>query len=177
MNSLKIDPVAALRECCGDPECEDRNTARMFADCACVTPLIRGALTELEELRKWKEWAEPQITDLNRGLPVVETPTLHGRDIGTDPGIPVHATLRDSSSDDGYPTIDIECRYADGQKYASVSIDGECQQLAALLLKAITTVETRPCTCHPDDRPPFCQQKYAASECQQAFLTHQKSVT
>lgn len=29
----------------------------------------------------------------------------------------------------------------------------------------------RPCTCHPDDRPPGpCPRRYAASECQQAAI-------
>ena len=29
----------------------------------------------------------------------------------------------------------------------------------------------RDCTCHPDDRPPTCQHRYAASECQEAYRT------
>lgn len=29
---------------------------------------------------------------------------------------------------------------------------------------------TRICTCNPDDRPPVCQMRYAASECMEAYL-------
>lgn len=27
----------------------------------------------------------------------------------------------------------------------------------------------KPCTCHPGERPPICQRRYAASECRQSF--------
>src|ERR1700722_5355364 len=29
--------------------------------------------------------------------------------------------------------------------------------------------DQRPCTCHPDDRPPVCQHRYGARECQDAY--------
>jgi hypothetical protein len=29
--------------------------------------------------------------------------------------------------------------------------------------------DLRACTCHPDDRPPICQHRYAASECKAAY--------
>lgn len=29
--------------------------------------------------------------------------------------------------------------------------------------------EPAPCTCHPDDRPPVCQRRYAAGECRAAW--------
>jgi hypothetical protein len=29
----------------------------------------------------------------------------------------------------------------------------------------------RSCTCHPDDRSPVCQRKYAANACQQAYMS------
>lgn len=31
------------------------------------------------------------------------------------------------------------------------------------------STEARTCTCHPDDQPPVCQRRYAASECQKAY--------
>lgn len=31
------------------------------------------------------------------------------------------------------------------------------------------TPEQRPCTCHPDYRPPVCQRRYAASECREFY--------
>lgn len=31
------------------------------------------------------------------------------------------------------------------------------------------TPEKRFCTCHPDDRPPICQQKFASHDCQASY--------
>lgn len=30
-------------------------------------------------------------------------------------------------------------------------------------------MDERVCTCHPDDRPPVCQHRYGARECQDAY--------
>ena len=35
----------------------------------------------------------------------------------------------------------------------------------------------RPCTCHPDDRPPVCHHRYATSECQMVEATQQRWLT
>jgi hypothetical protein len=54
-----------------------------------------------------------------------------------DPGIPVYATIREAENDEGEVEHHIECRFADGQKYAAVAVSLECAQLADLIAQAI----------------------------------------
>lgn len=34
------------------------------------------------------------------------------------------------------------------------------------------TEDQRPCTCHPGDRPPICQHRYGARDCQDAYRAY-----
>lgn len=54
-----------------------------------------------------------------------------------DPGIPMLATLRGAEDDNGVEETHIECRFRDGQKYAAIRLEPECEELAALILRAI----------------------------------------
>jgi hypothetical protein len=47
----------------------------------------------------------------------------------TEPTL-LHCGIRDSADEFGFPMLDIECRFSDGQKYAAIVIDGEFPQLA-----------------------------------------------
>jgi hypothetical protein len=49
-----------------------------------------------------------------------------------DPGMPTYATLRD-----GEDETHLECRFSDGQKYAAVTVDVDCETLAGFVLYAI----------------------------------------
>lgn len=40
------------------------------------------------------------------------------------------AGVRDSKDDNGFPVLDIECRFSDGQKFAAVQVDGRFPELA-----------------------------------------------
>jgi len=40
------------------------------------------------------------------------------------------AGVRNTEDDQGIPMFDIECRFADGQKFAAVQVDGQFPQLA-----------------------------------------------
>ncbi len=51
---------------------------------------------------------------------------------GVEPRL-LYCTMRDGLHDDGYPVIDIECRFDDGQKFAAVEVDGEFPDLARLI--------------------------------------------
>ena len=42
-------------------------------------------------------------------------------------------TVRDSSTGSGIPCFDIECRFVDGQKWATIQVDGEFPALASLV--------------------------------------------
>jgi hypothetical protein len=67
-------------------------------------------------------------------------------------------------------------RHSALESVANVAI-GYGVALASQLANAVRrwfthrTERIRPCTCHPDDRPPGpCPRRYAASECQQAAV-------
>jgi len=45
----------------------------------------------------------------------------------------IYATVRDAEDADGVEELHLECRFADGQKFAAVVIDGEFNDLAHAL--------------------------------------------
>ncbi len=47
----------------------------------------------------------------------------------TEPKL-LFCTMRDRLDDDGSPVIDLECRFDDGQKFATIEVDGEFENLA-----------------------------------------------
>jgi len=56
----------------------------------------------------------------------------------TEPKV-IFATVRASLGEDGEENFDIECRFDDGQKYAPVSVVGECPALAHRIAAALNT--------------------------------------
>ena len=59
--------------------------------------------------------------------------------------------------------------------YETPDLHGPAGRLGNLALPGgspvVTNGETEPrsCTCHPDERPPVCQHRYAFSECKAAY--------
>jgi hypothetical protein len=42
----------------------------------------------------------------------------------------IRAGVRSTTDEFGYPMLDIECRFSDGQKFAAVRVDGDYESLA-----------------------------------------------
>jgi hypothetical protein len=55
----------------------------------------------------------------------------------TDPGLPVFAGVRTAVEDNGNSVHHMECRFPDGQKYAPVVVDIECEALAQFIADSI----------------------------------------
>jgi len=54
-----------------------------------------------------------------------------------DPGIPSYVTLREAEDSNGVEELHIECRFDDGQKYAAIRVEPECEELATFILRAV----------------------------------------
>ncbi len=54
----------------------------------------------------------------------------------TEPKV-IHATVREAVDDDGETVWHIECRFADGQKFAPIKVDGDFPDLADRIAKVI----------------------------------------
>lgn len=49
------------------------------------------------------------------------------------------AGVRDSEDEHGFPVLDIECRFSDGQKFAAVQVDGDFPELAMRIAKFLSS--------------------------------------
>jgi len=60
--------------------------------------------------------------------------------------IPTHVTVRPAVRSDGDGCWHIECRFANGEKYAPVIVDGEHEDLADLIARLLTDNTPHKCT-------------------------------
>lgn len=55
-----------------------------------------------------------------------------------------HCTMRDSMDSDGIYTIDIECRFSDGQKFAAITVESDFPNLASLVCEFLNYMGRKP---------------------------------
>jgi len=99
--------------------------------------LLRG----LSECKSTMMSQGAQITTFKARIATLEAELLAARDsqpqsaedhraTGTEPRV-VSAGVRDSLDDNGFPVLDIECRFSDGQKFAAVQVSADFPSLAS----------------------------------------------
>lgn len=75
-------------------------------------------------------------------------------------------------------TIDDGCQHCGQIAAAALETEAKRALPAYKELNRIRTEEvetqSRPCTCHPDDRPPVCMHRYAANECIETYRSKTK---
>ena len=56
----------------------------------------------------------------------------------------IFAGVRDSEDEQGFPVLEIECRFNDGQKFAAVQVDGKFPELAMRIVKLLNSFYHKP---------------------------------